>query len=247
MTQPSLLSAKFHISSYHLSPRGEARFTSLANFLQEMAYRHANQLGFGYKDLKEKQFFWVLSRLRITVLDYPRWDEEIEVETWHRGMDRLFGLRDFNISNQRGALIGMASTAWLILDSNTGRPIRHSDGLLEERRGPGKVYDQELGKIDLPATMESLNRFWVRDSDLDIMHHVNNVKYLEWCMDEARAHVDQDFLVREMEINYLQEARRGEEILLEGSIEPERGGHFRAMDALHGKEKFRALMKWEVL
>ena len=62
----------FSISSYDLNPKKQARLTTMANFFQEMAYHHADQLGFGYDDLKEKQTYWVLSRMKIRIKEIRR-------------------------------------------------------------------------------------------------------------------------------------------------------------------------------
>ncbi len=119
----------------------------MANFFQEMAYHHANQLGFGYDDLKEKQTFWVLSRMKIRIDQYPVWDDKVSVETWHRGMERLFGLRDFRVMDQSGKILGKATTAWLILDSQTRRPVRAVDDVLTKSKGDESVFDAGLNKI----------------------------------------------------------------------------------------------------
>jgi len=38
-------------------------------------------------------------------------------------------------------------------------------------------------KVDLYDEMKDINQRKVVLSDLDIVNHVNNVKYLEWCLD----------------------------------------------------------------
>jgi acyl-ACP thioesterase len=108
-------SSEFKISSFDLNPKGRARLTAMANFFQEMAYHHANELGLGYDDMKSRKTTWVLSRMRIHMKRYPEWNELIVLETWPSGAERLFALRDFRVLDSGGEIIGMASTAWLIL------------------------------------------------------------------------------------------------------------------------------------
>ena len=73
--------------------------------------------------------------MRIKIDHYPVWDDRVRVETWHRGMERIFGLRDFRVESISGDTLGMASTAWLILDSKTRRPIRIIDEVLQNSKG----------------------------------------------------------------------------------------------------------------
>lgn len=235
---------EFSISSFDLNPMGQARLTTMANFFQEMAYHHANQLGFGYNDMKEKQTFWVLSRMRIRIDQYPVWDDKVRVETWHRGMDGIFGLRDFRVESNSGELMGMASTAWLILDSRTRRPVRLDDDVLKNSIGDNSAFDEGLQKITLPDKMMVLSRHQVLFSDLDILGHVNNVKYMEWCIDAAITKGQADHEIRELEINFTHEALFGDEIEISGIPNSKTESFFRARRGIDEKEIFRARLAW---
>ena len=86
----SVFRKEFTVSSYELNPRGEARLTAMANYFQEVAYHHANELGFGFDQMKERQTLWMLSRMKIRMSKYPVWNDTIVVETWPSGIDKLF-------------------------------------------------------------------------------------------------------------------------------------------------------------
>lgn len=236
---------EFSISSFDLNPKGQARLTTMANFFQEMAYHHANQLGFGYDDMKEKQTFWVLSRMRIKIDQYPVWDDKVRVETWHRGMERIFGLRDFRVENTSGDLLGVASTAWLILDSQTRRPIRIIDEVLQNSRREDAVFNEGLDKVVLPEKMMLFRRHKVLFSDLDIVGHVNNVKYMEWCIDAAITKDQTDREIHELEINFTHEALFGDEIEITGVLNSNTDSFFLARRGGDDKEIFRARLAWK--
>jgi hypothetical protein len=40
---------------------------------------------------------WALSRFLLNIYRYPKWDDEIITETWGKGADRIFALRDYTI------------------------------------------------------------------------------------------------------------------------------------------------------
>ena len=115
---------EYTVSSYELNPLGQARLTTMANYFQEVAYHHANELGFGVEDMKNRNTMWLLSRMRIQMTSYPVWGEKILVETWPSGVEKLFAVRDFRVVNSRGEVIGAASTYWLIVDVESHRPLR---------------------------------------------------------------------------------------------------------------------------
>jgi len=54
-------------------------------------------------------------------------------------------------------------------------------------------------------------------SDLDIVGHVNNVKYMEWCIDAWMSNKSIDLEIRNMEINFMHEAMLGDSIIMRGS------------------------------
>lgn len=239
-----VLSRPFIVSSFDLDPGRKARLTTLVNYFQEMAYQHANLLGFGYEELQEKGSFWVLSRMKIRILRYPSWNEEVLVETWHRGMEGIFGLRDFRILDHMEKEVGMASSAWIILDSETRRPVRNPGEVLLESKRDVSVFQKDPGKIRIPGDLESLREERVQFSDLDILGHVNNMKYIEWCLDAAYTPERIDREVGSFEINYNGEAVLHDPVRLMGNVEDQKESYFMARRTGDQKEIFRAMMSW---
>lgn len=243
------LSKTFTVSSYDLNPKGQARLTTLANYFQEMAYHHANQLGFGYEDMNERKIMWVLSRMRIRINRYPVWDEKLQVETWHKGMEGLFGLRDFRVKNTDGELLGIASSAWLILDKTSRRPVRPAEGVLSQNLGSDSVFEEKLDKLRVPDQMEEMDQRRVQFSDLDIVGHVNNVKYMEWCIDSLMSDHSISREIRELEINFMHEARLGDRISIRGQIietpEPGTSSLFTARRTENDQEIIRARLVYD--
>ncbi len=83
---------------------------------------------------------------------YPAWNERIKLETWPSGAERLFALRDFRVMDSEGEVIGMASTAWLILDIDTHRLIRPKE-MIEQFKmvvHDKQMFEAPLDKIVVP-------------------------------------------------------------------------------------------------
>lgn len=231
---------EFPIRSFHLNPSGKARLTTLANFFQEMAYQHANRLGFGYSDLKKNSNIWVLSRMKIEVIRYPVWDETVTLETWHRGMEGLFGMRDFRIRDQHGTDLALAESAWLIVDVSTRRPVRTPDPSFMSTTREEEVFDTTLEKIVLPDKLEPWSTHLVVHSDLDVVGHVNNVKYMEWCIDTFLTPGQPEEAINGIEINFLHEAQPGDSVIITGAEGGSGNHYFAGHLEKSGKEAFRA-------
>ena len=241
----NIFTKEFSISSYDLNPKGQARLTSMANFFQEVAYHHASELGLGYHDMKDRKTTWALSRMRIHMKRYPLWNERITLETWPSGAERLFALRDFRVLDERGEVIGMASTAWLILDIDTHRLIRPKE-MMEQFKmiiHDVQMFDKPLDKITMQGEPGLINQHDVVFSDLDIVGHVNNVRYMEWCIDAAISAENAGREISELEINFNNEALFGDCIQISGHKNSEDEIYFLATRDKDGKEIVSARLK----
>jgi len=203
---------QFKINSYEVEESTSARLTSIANYLQEIAYNHANELGVGYHALLKRKMVWVLSRLHIEMERYPVWDEVITVETWPRPFERLFANRDFKISDSSGKRIGRATTQWLVLDSEKHRPVRPFDDLFAFPLRTDPSLDNPIEAVEPQGEMSFSCSRHVRYSDLDVVGHVNNVKYIEWALDALPLSILNEYRISAMTIAYLQEARKDDEV-----------------------------------
>lgn len=217
----SILTKDFPILSYHADHKGRLSLSNLCNFLQEIAWNHANILGVGYDHLAENNQFWVLIRMYIEIYAYPLWQETITIHTWPKGTEAFMALRDFKVFDKAGSLAAAASTGWLILDKNTKRPVR-----LEQfrKRVPLREAEHALSKklVKLDAKGETIASVphIVGYSDLDVNNHVNNAKYTEWIMDawyglsEVPSIPAARTAVTRFEINFQSEAFLGEEVTI---------------------------------
>jgi acyl-ACP thioesterase len=161
---------------------GLVSIPSLAGYLQESAARHAEALGVGEAALRARGLAWVLRRLRLEVLRPPARGEEIEVETWPSGVERLAAQRDFRI-RVAGAEAARARTAWLVMDLATRRPVRPDRALEGRLREPAEHALDWGSDIPAPGELAEERRFAVRYADIDGNLHANNTSYLAWALE----------------------------------------------------------------
>ena len=124
MTESGVWSERFRLRSYETDPTGLASVATVCNYLQEVAGNHAFRLGLSVEHLHERRLTWVLARLRVLVDRYPRWREEITVETWPSGIDGLLGTRDFLLLDDDGERLARATSGWMVIDVDRRRPVR---------------------------------------------------------------------------------------------------------------------------
>ncbi|NDV18427.1 acyl-ACP thioesterase [Pseudodesulfovibrio sp. JC047] len=180
---PLTLEQPYNIRSYEPQTDGRIPISALCNYLQDIASRHADTLGFGLLDLRQSGHFWVLARLHVMMDRMPGFGEQLHIETWPSGNERLVALRDFLIHDAHG-LVGRATSSWATVNRKTHRPDDPST-VLDKRYIPDRDHAMvfpskaitRLKKGDHPTQIKA------RRADTDVNGHVNNVKYVEYCME----------------------------------------------------------------
>jgi acyl-ACP thioesterase len=210
---------EYKIHVYETGPDGKLKLHSLFDFLQDMASEHAVRLGFGRDDLMKDNHIWVLSRIYAEIADWPKWEDTIVIKTWHKGTDKLFGMRDFLVYYPDKRPIASAVSSWLIIDRVTKKIQRPDNILLNSTRT--SVLDalpRSASRLEPAGEGEFFSPFRVKVSDLDVNLHTNNARYLNWATDTYSL----GFLMKNepysAEINYLAESVYDDEIAIQKSV-----------------------------
>ncbi len=198
------------IGAYHTNQYTQVSVSSLFNFMIEAAWLHAQVMEWGYEDLKTNNMFWVLSRVYIEFENYPKWQDEIELETWSAGTDGMYAYREFILKDQAGEVILRANTAWLILDVESKRIFRLRELKDTFPRLEGVQVCRQPKRIKPEGRAEELFFQPVRFSELDINRHFNSVKYIERVLDHFGIDYLNEHELESLEVNYLKEGLAGD-------------------------------------
>ncbi len=187
------------IPSFMVNKNLEATFVTIGNLFQEVAGNHAIYRKLGYFDLKEQNMMWVLNRLKIQMVRFPKWRETMTIKTWVSEM-LPFSNRHYLLQNTEGGDIGYGSALWIPIDSTTFRPKRVTidDNFLLIKELPCGL-PSKLSEV-LDAELSSKRQ--VEYADIDFLSHVNNVQYISWILDDFYAQWGACHY-KTLEINYL--------------------------------------------
>lgn len=218
----------FTIPCYDTDASWRLKPTSFMNLAQEAAGLHAVHLGFGYDDLIVNNTAWILSRVHIEFLDTPKWRENITLTTWHKGLNRLFYLRDFVLTDETGKERVKATTSWLVLNLETRRLVRDPQLMEEGTVNLENALETPADKVQLPKDVEPVLAFEhvVGYSDVDMNGHTNNAMYMQWAMDAVDYAIASARPVKELTINFNHETKAGDSVsLYRYEVEKEDGLH----------------------
>ena len=180
------LSASFRPTGHEVDPNKRLRLTAYMQKTQEVAEAHAALYRCGFHELIEQNTVWVLSRMVVEIGRMPLWDEPVELVSWHKRVERIFALRDFILYDAAQIPIVKATSAWLLMDIHTRRMLRveHVLPQLAQVNIPRDAIAAIPEKLGVPEKecLSLVHTHRVGYSDLDLINHVTNTKYVEWTL-----------------------------------------------------------------
>jgi len=217
----AIFRAEYHIHTYESDESGTTSPTALFRFLLDSASTHADSVGYGYRDMQERDSAWVLSRFLFEIERYPRWQERVSVETWPSGTERLFALRDYLIRDSSGEAMARATSSWIIINAATRAPERPEKvAAVKNFVTDTHVFGRSAAKIPTPEGADTSCIEVARYSDIDLNGHVTSSRYLEWLLDGFSTEFRQGHELAGFEINYLAETLCGDEVTVALAREP---------------------------
>ena len=191
-------------------------YHALLNYLQDASTLHSEELGESGAELLKKNMAWVLSFWQICIEDMPKLSEDITVSTWPYSTKGLFGLRNFCVDNAEDEHIVKANSIWVLIDPNSGRPIRISEEVSSHYPDEPKLeMDYCDRKIVTPDTYTEMEPIQVPKYFIDTNNHMNNGKYVM----VAESFLPDDFMVREIRVEYKTAAVLGDVLYPRVTIE----------------------------
>ena len=205
---------QFRVDSRDVDLFNQCRPSARLGILQEAATQAALALGAsGPEVLAKYNCLWMVTRSWVE-LDAPlRWNDLVDVKTWHRGASGASSYRDFDLFRD-GKAVGQGSTLWVMVDADSRKLFRMKE--LAEFQGTdgGELCKSvKLHRIPMPEEFDNRVRRDLRYSDTDINGHVNNIHYADFACDSLHLEeLGRGKFVRSLQIGYVNECRAGETI-----------------------------------
>jgi len=235
----------FKITSADTDMEARLRPGALFNYLAHSAYLSADNLGFGYKHLKEHNLFWVLSRLEVRINRPLMWNEVVEIETWPKDIEGILYIRDFIGRDSNGKVVVNAGSSWLAIDSEKKRPKRKEsfksdifDQLKDKQalsESPGKLPDIQEGDVS-----------HVRSTyfDIDLNKHVTSSRYIDWMMDTFPPEFHRKNYPKRLSVNYVKETMPETDIEILKKMENQTDYYFMGRQSESLKTSFKGRIKF---
>ncbi|GEP50870.1 acyl-ACP thioesterase [Flavobacterium noncentrifugens] len=210
----SVYSHEWEINFTQCAPNGFLKYVDLCNLLQLTAAEHSILGGLSFNDMQAFDQAWVLSRIRIEVDRLPKWQDKVVVKTWIESLQGSSSIRNIEMYLD-GKKIAGATSFWVVFNTK----IRKAEALALPHEHYEKfpdVHSTEIpfSRINVLKETYEIGQRKVVLSDLDIVNHVNNTKYLEWCLDALDVKLVLQKEIKTFEMNFLRELNLDDEVQL---------------------------------
>ena len=232
--------SNYRVHSFNCNNKGIIRLSSIAKYLQEIAWEHAEHCGAGYQSLLPEGLLWILYGLKLEIAEFPVWNDSLKIETWGKKYENIFAYRDFEIKDgdAQNPLI-KATSSWLLVDSKSHRPQRITGRMHRIPALNKNAIDNKPGAIEIFKSYQNTENIKVVFSDIDIYNHVNNTSYIQYCINSSPDLQSGIQEIRSFNIRFVQECHLGDELIIMHE-KHENNYHFLGKKKANGKEIFRA-------
>ena len=246
--KPAIFEELLEIPAYFVDENMQMTASALFGLLTEVSNRHASRLNAGWHQLRDRGYFWVITRMRMEISRLPRWTETVKLRTWVRKSAAATSPRDYELLDTDGNRLVGASSVWAILDIENNRPQRMNlfdgDFPIQEQSAIDEK-PQKINPIDLPDRLPEPKRVYA--SDIDMNHHVNNAHYIQWAFDTVGRDFQLTHRISGMTVNFLSQAKLGDQYAICSTSDGD--GIFRTaiLSTNESKEYCRLQTEWQPL
>lgn len=232
---------EFLVTSADVDFEGKAKVSALTNFLIQAAWRHAEHLGWGVDDLHKHNLAWVLSSMKIKILGYPEWRSKIKIETWPKGIDRLFYMRDFKVFDENGNILALGTSNWILIDIERRRPKVHKldDEAILKNQGRHAI-EEKIGAVNFDGQLDSTYDYITRYSDIDINQHLTTTRYVDIMFDGYPPEYIGKNRPKGITVNFIKEVKFGQRVTMFRSTGKDNAVKFQLLTEDQEKPCFKA-------
>lgn len=205
---------KFTVRFSDCDEHSRLKLSRLFQFTEEVALADAQRKGYGLWSMMKAGYGCAVTRMKLRLNHTPVLGEELHISTWAKEnhKDKVI-YKDYIVRDGQGHVLIEGTSSWLLVDLKTGKAVAPSTS-------PYPVPIIE-GKEALPSRLEILSmglfpkvigQVQGRNTDMDINHHVNHCRYVDWVLDALTREEIKDRGIRSIQMNYIHQVPLDEKV-----------------------------------
>ena len=205
----------YTVKSTEVDSNWKMRIDHIVELFQAITGVHSIEIGVdGPTLLKNSNAFWVLTKFKIKIVDFPLMDDKLTAETWPTIVKGVRFGRDFLLQKD-GKTCVMGSSEWCTLDYTT-KELRRTNTVCYPTDMPHRDYLSGAGDfIKLRETVcedDYNHTHKCLFVDIDTNKHTNNIAYLRMALNCFSPDEFETLNIEDMQIAFLSQTYFGDEI-----------------------------------
>lgn len=197
---------------------GNANFLSnksILAFLENIGSYHSDSINFGLNNIPLTHSSWVLLGWKVKVLKRPVYGDKLHIVTWAKNPEKFYTYRDFEVYNSNNELVIVATSKWVLIDTNTGKlkPIPEEIINLYNPDTKNALPEEEclFKKLNVSENYIYSCSYIVSRSQIDLNNHMHNLYYLDMAYEVLPEDVYNN-MFNYFEISYKKQIRLHEQV-----------------------------------
>lgn len=181
------------------------------DIFQDIAGKHSESYGMSFDEMMASNMIWVLLRIKYRVIKNVPLYSKVNAITWPKKKGLVDFDRETIITDLEGNTLIEGISKWIVLDATTRKiiPARHIE--YNALCPDDSIFNDKFDKIkDFNIEGLSKQTYTVQFCDVDHNGHTNNAKYATMVLNVLC--LKQDEVIKEFEINFVNESHLGDEI-----------------------------------
>ena len=186
------------------------RLVDALDLFEDTATLHAENFDIGPAGMDARNYFWVITKIRIHADRLPKIMEPLKLNTWIQAPDRASCERDFSFTSDDEQLI-YGRSIWAIISRDTKRLVHMDEIYPKVEFNVAPPDDRPFARINKNFDeAETIGEYTVRSVDIDLGGHFNNVNYVRAMLGCFSVEEIEKMDIKEMELNFIHQTFEGE-------------------------------------
>jgi acyl-ACP thioesterase len=197
------------------------RLSVLFRMFQDLSVTHASALDIGRDKIFDRGILWIVTKIKLEINRLPLYGEDISLSTWPGEAGKVLLPRYYQLQSSNGELLARASALWALINGDKRTPvIPKTEGIHLNGHISGDELSLPMGlcKPDRANCLTDYSQRTVLYSETDMNGHMNNSRYLDWTDDFLGDEFNRTHRLKELQINFINEATLGMCITLEKNV-----------------------------
>ena len=160
---------------------GAVKNRTIMKMFEDAAGFHSDTINDGVNDLDTKKNAWILMAWKVQGVRRPQDGQRLTVATWSREMKSAHAFRDYEMTDDNGNVLVLASSKWTLISTENRRIMKIPENIKE---GYGQhdrcVFGQWTPeRPELSESYDGTFVYKVLRRDTDLIGHMHNLNYLD--------------------------------------------------------------------